>query len=59
LALAKKIGWNVVAEGIETEAAAEHLRNLGCQYGQGFLFAKPMSGRDILTLVRLQNTKTA
>jgi predicted signal transduction protein with EAL and GGDEF domain len=32
----------VVAEGIETEAAAARLRDMGCDVGQGYLYAKPM-----------------
>ena len=32
----------VVAEGIETELAAERLRALGCDIAQGYLYAKPM-----------------
>jgi len=37
----------VVAEGIETEAQAHTLRELGCRFGQGFLFARPMSPVDV------------
>jgi diguanylate cyclase len=37
------LGLKVVAEGIETEAAAVRLRALGCDVAQGYLFAKPMS----------------
>jgi diguanylate cyclase (GGDEF)-like protein/PAS domain S-box-containing protein len=37
----------VVAEGIETPAQAEALRDLGCHIGQGFLFAKPLSAEAL------------
>jgi diguanylate cyclase (GGDEF)-like protein len=36
------LGLKVVAEGIETEAAAARLREFACDVGQGYLFAKPM-----------------
>jgi diguanylate cyclase len=36
------LGLKVVAEGIETEQAARRLRDLGCDIGQGYLYAKPM-----------------
>jgi diguanylate cyclase (GGDEF)-like protein len=36
------LGLKVVAEGIETEAAADRLRDFGCDIGQGYLYAKPM-----------------
>ena len=36
------LGLKVVAEGIETEAAAARLREFGCDIGQGYLYAKPM-----------------
>ncbi len=36
------LGMKVVAEGIETELAAERLRALGCDIAQGYLYAKPM-----------------
>lgn len=41
--LARTMGLNIVAEGIETPEQAERLRKLGCDYGQGYLYAKPMS----------------
>jgi EAL domain-containing protein (putative c-di-GMP-specific phosphodiesterase class I) len=31
-----------VAEGIQTAEDAEHLRQIGCQWGQGFFFGRPM-----------------
>jgi diguanylate cyclase (GGDEF)-like protein len=36
------LGLKVVAEGIETEAAAIRLRDFGCDIAQGYLYAKPM-----------------
>jgi EAL domain-containing protein (putative c-di-GMP-specific phosphodiesterase class I) len=39
LALAQTLGLEVVAEGVETEAQRQCLLELGCEYGQGFLFA--------------------
>ncbi len=37
-------GPEVVAEGIEKDYHARHLKDLGCEYGQGFLYAKPLTG---------------
>jgi diguanylate cyclase (GGDEF)-like protein len=42
ISLAKNLRMRAVAEGIETEIQLELLRNLGCDYGQGYLLAKPM-----------------
>jgi len=53
LALARSLNIEVVAEGIETSAQREALLELGCRYGQGFLFAHPRPAADIVAL-RLQ-----
>jgi diguanylate cyclase (GGDEF)-like protein len=42
LTLASNLGMGVVAEGVETARQAEMLGELGCEYAQGFLFARPL-----------------
>ena len=44
--LADTLGLTVVAEGIERTADRDLLLGLGCRYGQGYLFARPMSYPD-------------
>ena len=43
LALAHNLRMDVVAEGVETDAQATRLREMGCEYGQGFFFFKPLN----------------
>ena len=42
VALSRNLGKELIAEGIETQAQLEKLRELGCRFGQGYYFAKPM-----------------
>ena len=50
ISLAKNLKMRVIAEGIETESQLAVLQNLGCDYGQGYLMAKPqpVEAMDIL-----------
>jgi diguanylate cyclase (GGDEF)-like protein/PAS domain S-box-containing protein len=52
LMLAKNLGLDVVAEGVETQEQVEHLQRLECQFGQGYLFAKPLEAEAAGQLVR-------
>lgn len=40
--MAHKLGIKVIAEGIESEEQLQLLKQAGCDYGQGFLFSKPL-----------------
>lgn len=40
--LAEAMGMEVIAEGIERQLEADHLRTLNCAYGQGFFYARPL-----------------
>jgi len=51
--LARVLGMDVVAEGIETNEQYSLLRQLGCRFGQGYLFARPLSTEAISDLLRL------
>jgi diguanylate cyclase (GGDEF)-like protein/PAS domain S-box-containing protein len=42
IALAHNLGLEVVAEGIETRPQHDYLRRLGCDFGQGYLFSRPL-----------------
>ena len=46
--MAKEIGIQTLAEGVETEEQFEFLRNIGCEKVQGYLFGKPMPFEDCL-----------
>jgi len=51
VALAHSLGLGVIAEGIENQQQLRRLRQLGCKYGQGFLFSEPLSAEHIQTLL--------
>lgn len=51
LALAEALGISAVAEGIETEEELARLRELGCPYGQGFLFSRPVPADEFSALL--------
>ncbi|HYB22403.1 MAG TPA: EAL domain-containing protein [Solirubrobacteraceae bacterium] len=48
--LARIFKLRAVAEGIEQAAQLERLRRVGCAYGQGYHFAKPLLGEEILAM---------
>jgi diguanylate cyclase (GGDEF)-like protein/PAS domain S-box-containing protein len=52
IALARALNLSTTGEGIETSSQQEHLRTLGCDMGQGFLFARPAPATAIEVLLR-------
>jgi diguanylate cyclase (GGDEF)-like protein len=52
VAMARSLGMETVAEGIETEAQAEWMRSLQCTYGQGYYFDRPMLPEDLPAVAR-------
>lgn len=49
--LANNLGMDVVAEGLETREQLELLRSLKCEYGQGYLFSRPVGAEDATAMV--------
>ncbi|WP_404790559.1 EAL domain-containing protein [Altericista sp. CCNU0014] len=54
LTLARNLGLGGVAEGVESTAQVAQLRALRCQFGQGFLFARPMEALQALRFLEQQ-----
>jgi EAL domain-containing protein (putative c-di-GMP-specific phosphodiesterase class I) len=52
ITLAKKLGKSIVAEGIEKEKHKELLKSLSCDYGQGYLYSKPLNLFDAEEFLR-------
>ncbi|KQT18880.1 cyclic nucleotide-binding protein [Methylobacterium sp. Leaf399] len=57
LRLADELAIPVVAEGIEIPAEAEALTAMGCAFGQGYLFGRPVPLAETLALVRTAGTR--
>jgi CheY-like chemotaxis protein len=51
LALARSLGIDVIAEGLERPEQRDRVRALGCRYGQGFLFSRPLAAREMEELL--------
>jgi diguanylate cyclase (GGDEF)-like protein/PAS domain S-box-containing protein len=51
LTLAQNLKMQTVAEGVETDPQAQLLRSLGCNFGQGYLFAHPLTAEEATTLL--------
>ncbi|GCA48893.1 phytochrome-like protein cph2 [Sinorhizobium sp. KGO-5] len=54
ISLAQKLGLRVIAEGVETKAQVEFLKESGCDEIQGYFFSQPLSGEDFEALLSSQ-----
>jgi diguanylate cyclase (GGDEF)-like protein len=52
LALANRLGMSVVAEGAEIEEQVSQLKSLGCEFGQGYFFSRPIDAAAMRNLLR-------
>ena len=55
--MAHDLGYRVVAEGIETDAVFDMLRDWGCDEGQGYLMARPMQAAALAEWLRSQSAQ--
>ncbi|HSF71295.1 MAG TPA: EAL domain-containing protein, partial [Methylotenera sp.] len=52
IVMSHKLGKKVVAEGIETQEQLDLLRAAGCDFGQGYLFSKPIPANEFDSLIK-------
>ena len=51
VAMAHELGKKVIAEGVESSTDADYLRQIGCEFAQGFYYGEPMSEKEVKTLL--------
>jgi EAL domain-containing protein (putative c-di-GMP-specific phosphodiesterase class I) len=54
VAIAKGLGLNLVAEGVETTVQSRYLEDAGCKIIQGYLYHRPMAQTKLMDLLRVQ-----
>ena len=59
VAIAKAVNAEVIAEGVENEAQANKLHEMGARFGQGYLFARPMPIKDFVAYYLASQTPAA
>jgi diguanylate cyclase (GGDEF)-like protein/PAS domain S-box-containing protein len=58
IVMAHKLGLKVIAEGVETAGQRDVLAHMGCDFGQGYFFARPMSADFLESLLLRQIAET-
>ncbi|MCY0854137.1 EAL domain-containing protein [Cupriavidus sp. D39] len=59
MSLARNLGIEVVAEGTETQKHVTHLKSLGCDFGQGYFFSKPLESVALAALLEARSPQDA
>ena len=49
--MAHKLNIKVIAEGVEIKRQQELLKDAGCDYGQGYVFSRPVSAADLESIL--------
>lgn len=58
LSMARKFGFDVVAEGVETPDQLAALKAIGCRFGQGFLLGAPVAAEDLVSVCAPRDLET-
>ena len=59
VSLGRSLGLPVVAEGVETQADAEFLKDIGCSAAQGYFYAKAMPADELVQFLKTTTLKIA
>ena len=51
MGIGQNLGYDILAEGIETSRQCDYLRSIGCHFGQGYYFGKAMPMKEFLTFI--------
>ena len=51
ICLAKTLGMDTISEGVETSQQLHQLKAMGCEFGQGYLFSKPLAPEDVESMI--------
>jgi diguanylate cyclase (GGDEF)-like protein/PAS domain S-box-containing protein len=54
VSLARALRLTLIAEGVENDTQLAELRRLGCEYGQGYLFGRPLAAPDLEAVLSLK-----
>jgi diguanylate cyclase (GGDEF)-like protein/PAS domain S-box-containing protein len=56
ISLARSLDFRIIAEGVETKSQFKLLKDLGCDFGQGFHFAKPMPASELEVILQKEKS---
>jgi len=57
VALARSLGANAIAEGVENQTQWDEVRALGCDGAQGYYFKKPLPPDEVIALLEIQSVQ--